>query len=70
MVVFNFSDLNQNCPTWAIWSEKSKLPVYPEIWYLDEFEYAEFNGAVNSFCFWLERPYLGKFNSEKLKLLV
>ena len=44
-----------------IWSKKSKLSVEAEIWYLDLFEYAEFNDAVHAFCFWVERPFFGKF---------
>ena len=29
-----------------IWSKKSNMSVLAEIWYLDEFEFAEFNGSV------------------------
>ena len=32
-----------------------------EIWYLDQFEYAELNGDVHFFRFPLEKPFLGKF---------
>ena len=31
--------------------KKSKVPVWAEIWYLDEFEYAEFSYVVHFFCF-------------------
>ena len=31
-----------------------------QIWYLDLFEYVEFNGDVHFFCFSLEIPLLGK----------
>ena len=34
-----------------IWSSKSRSSVYAKIWYLDWFEYAEFNGDVHFFCY-------------------
>ena len=60
VVMFTFSDFNQKYPFWVIWSKKSELSVYSEIWYQDYFEYAEFNGDVNFFCFLSELPFLGK----------
>ena len=33
-----------------------------EIWCLDLFEYAEFNGGVHFFCFSPKTPVLGKFD--------
>ena len=44
-----------------IWSKKIKLTVQAEIWYLDKFEYAEFNDGVQFFCFSSEIPFLDKF---------
>ena len=43
-------------------SKKSKLSVQDKTWYLDWFEYAEFNGAVHIFCFRPETPFVGKFS--------
>ena len=40
----------------VIWSNISKFKT----WYLEKFEYAEFNGVVYFFCFWLEIAFLGK----------
>ena len=58
VVMFTFSDFD---PFWVNFVQKSKLSVYFEIWYLNYFEYAEFNGIVHLFCFRLEVPFLGKF---------
>ena len=44
-----------------ICSKKSKLSLYAKIWYLDWYEYVEFNDAIFFFCFRLEIPFLGKF---------
>ena len=40
--------------------KKSKLSVSVEIWHLDYFDYAEFNGDAHFFRFWLELPFLDK----------
>ena len=37
-----------------------KLSVKAKTWYIDYFEYAEFNDDVHFFCFQLEIPVLGK----------
>ena len=39
----------------------SKLPVSAEVWYQDQFEYAEFNGSVHFFCCTKETGFFGKF---------
>ena len=44
-----------------IWSKKSKLSLWAEIWYLKQFEHAEFNGDVHFFCFWSEISFWDKF---------
>ena len=48
-----------------ICSKKSKLSLYPEIWYLDSLEYLEFNDAIPFFCFWVELPFYDKFGPQK-----
>ena len=42
-------------------SKKSKFSVEVENWEQDYFEYPEFNDAILSFCFWVEKPFWGKF---------
>ena len=44
-----------------IWSKNLKLLFSFEIWYLDKFEYAEFNDDADLFYFRLEVLVLGKF---------
>ena len=44
--------------------KKSKLSVRPKTCYLDKFEYAEFNGDIPFFHFWLELPFLDKLCSK------
>ena len=38
-----------------------EVPYHLEIWHLAQFEYAEFNDAVNFFCFRPVIPFLDKF---------
>ena len=57
-----FLFLTKNIIFGKIWSKNSKLFVQSEIWYLDQFEYAEFNGGVYYICFRLEIPSLVKFS--------
>ena len=38
-----------------------------EIWYRDEFEYAEFDNGVHFFCFRPKIPILGKFGKKNQK---
>ena len=45
-------------PLEQILSKISKLSVYAENWYLNQFEYGEFNGAVNFLCFRVETSLL------------
>ena len=45
-------------------SKKWQLSAQAEIWYLDYFEYAEFNGLVFFFCFRSEIHLLGKFDAK------
>ena len=40
---------------------KSKLSIYVEICYPDQFEYAQFNGDIQFFCFQAEILFLGEF---------
>ena len=40
------------------------VPYHLEIWHLAQFEYAEFNNAVNLFCFRPEIPFLDKFGQK------
>ena len=51
MVMFTFSVLIRNTLFGQISSKKSNLSVEVEIWYLDQFKYAELNGDVHFFCF-------------------
>ena len=66
---------NENTLFRQIWSKASKFLVSAEVWYLEYFEYVEFNGGVPFFCFRLEIPFLGKFGPKtqncqfKLKIL-
>ena len=56
-----FFFLTRNTFFGKIWSKKSsKLSVWGEIWYLDQFEYAEFNGSIHFFCLRPEKPFLRK----------
>ena len=43
----------------------SKFFAQSETWYLDYFDYAEFNGGVRGICFILEIPLLGMFGPQK-----
>ena len=63
VVVITFSLLYWKHSFWVNLVQKSKLPVLPEIWYLDLFEHEEFSGGVYFFCFILEKPSL--VNEEK-----
>ena len=56
-----FLFLSENTLFGQIWSKKLKFLFQAEIWYLHEFEHAEFNGGVHFFCFWVEMLFLGKF---------
>ena len=42
--------------------QKFQIVSIVEIWYLDYFEYAEFNGGIPFFCFKQEIPVLRKFD--------
>ena len=57
--LFSFS--SGNTLFGQIWSKNLKLSVSGESWYLDWFEYAEFNAGVHLFRFQSEMPFLGKF---------
>ena len=59
MVICNFALFDRKCSFWANLVQKVK--VQAGIWYLDSFEYVEFNGDVYFFCFLLEIRVLGKF---------
>ena len=48
MVTFNFSIFFTGITSFGqSWSKKSNLSVYAEIWYLDLYDYAEFNGSIH-----------------------
>ena len=61
MVMFTFSVFDRESYFGQIWSKKLKLSVQGETRYLNLFKYAEFNGDVHFFCFWLKILFLGKF---------
>ena len=52
MVIFTFAVLDRKHPFWANLIQKIKIV---------SFEYAEFHGGLNFFCFRPEIPFLGKF---------
>ena len=62
MVMFIFTVLNRKHHFRKIWSRKSKLPVWAEIWYLYKSEYTESGGDVCFFCFGLDVSFLSKYN--------
>ena len=49
------------------WSKNSKMSILAEFWYLGQFKYTKFNGAVYFFCFRLETPVLAKFGTKRQK---
>ena len=53
-----------------IWPKKSKLSFYDEIWYLDQFEYAEFDDAIQFFSTGLEILFLGKLGQKRQSFLI
>ena len=53
-----------------IWFKKSKFSVLTEIWFLDWFEYGEFNGAVHFFCFILQTPFTKTLNGVKKSTII
>ena len=61
IVMFTFSFSAGNTLFGTICSKKLKLSVEAEIWYLDQFEYAEFNDAVQFFVFERKCSFWGKF---------
>ena len=66
MRMFPFFVLDQKYPFGQICSLKSKLLVSAEIWYLDQFKYAEFNYAAHFFHFRHEILFFGKFSPKNL----
>ena len=62
MAQFTFSALDWKHPFFGKFGPKNQnCQFWPEIWFLDYFEFAEFNGAVHFFCFRSEKAFLGKF---------
>ena len=57
MVMFTFLVFDPKYLFWKIWSKKSKLSVEGKTWYLNYFEYAEFNGHVHFFVFGRKYPF-------------
>ena len=51
-----------------IWSKKSKLSLWAEIWYLHLFEHAEFIGDVHFFVFDRKYPFLANL-VQKVKII-
>ena len=70
MVVSNFFCFRQTKTILGkIWFKKSKLSAEAEIWHLNNFEYADFNGDnVHFSCFRAEITFFGETGSKKLKL--
>ena len=64
--LIQFSCYDRKYPLWANWSGKLNLLVCAEIWYLDQFDYAECKDGVNLFCF---RLFLDKFGSKNQNCL-
>ena len=60
IVMLTFSVFDQEYLFGQIWFKKSKLSVWAEIRWLEEFEYAEFNGGVQFFCFRPEKSFWNK----------
>ena len=60
--MFPFSVFHGKYPFGQIWSQNSKFSAYAETWYLDYFEYAQFNGDLNFFHFAPEILILGKLS--------
>ena len=54
-----FPFLTENTFFVHIWSKNLRLSLWAEIWYLDYFEYAQFNGDAEVFCFRPKIPFLG-----------
>ena len=63
MLIFPLSDQNYRCQEYSV-QKNAVLSVQAEIWYLDYFEYAEFNDDVFFFCFTSEIHLLGKFDAK------
>ena len=71
MLMFIFFVFDWNYPFWANLVKKVKLSIKAEIWYLDQFECAEFNGGVHSFySFYTGNTLFGQTWSKKSKLSV
>ena len=65
-----FSVFDRKYPFWESLTKKSKLSISAEIWCLDWFKYAVFNGGVYFFWFRPGILFLGKFGSTNPKLSV
>ena len=68
VLVFTFSVLDRKHPFCANLVQKSKLSVSAEIWCIEQFKYAEFNGGVHFFCFRRE-TLLGANLVQKLNIV-
>ena len=64
LVMFTFSIFDQKYFVGQIWSNRLKLSVKTEVWYIHWFDYAEFNGGVHFSWFTMEIPFWGKFVPE------
>ena len=64
LVMFTFSVFDQKYFVGQIWSNRLKLSVKTEVWYIHWFDYAEFNGGVHFSWFTMEIPFWGKFVPE------
>ena len=69
MIFLTFMISNGNIFFQQIFSEKSKLSVWGEIWYLEQFEYEGFGGDVH-FSVFSEVSFFGQICSKKSKLFV
>ena len=64
LVMFTFSVFDQKYFVGQLWSNRLKLSVKTEVWYIHWLDYAEFNGGVHFFWFRLKIPIWGKFVPE------
>ena len=58
MALLTFSFFIPEIPFLGKFGPKNQNCQYAEIWYLNQFEYGEFNGAVHFFCFRAETSLL------------
>ena len=67
-VIFNFSVFDRKIDFGQIWSKNPKLLVGSEIWFLDKFEFAEFNWGIHYFVLDQKKPFLANL-LQKIKIV-